>query len=35
MLPHVDCLLPAHNLQSLADLAQALSQPMPPARAPR
>ncbi len=30
MLPHVDRLLPAHNLQSLADLARALRQPMPP-----
>ena len=32
MLPHVDRLLPAHNLQSLADLAQALRQPMTPSR---
>ena len=32
MLPHVDRLLPAHNLQSLADLAQALRQPMSPSR---
>ena len=35
MLPHVDRLLPAHNLQSLADLAQALRQPMTPSRPSR
>ena len=35
MLPQVDRLLPAHNLQSLADLAQALRQPMTAARPPR
>ena len=35
MLPHVDQLLPAHNLQSLADLAQALCQPAPGPRALR
>ena len=35
MLPHVDRLLPAHNLQSLADLAQALRQPMSPSRPAR
>jgi uncharacterized protein with von Willebrand factor type A (vWA) domain len=35
MLPHVDQLLPAHNLQSLADLARALCQPVPGARPPR
>ena len=35
MLPHVDRLLPAHNLQSLADLAQALRQPMTPSRPTR
>ena len=35
MLPHVDSLLPAHNLQSLADLARALSQPASGPRAPR
>jgi uncharacterized protein len=27
MLPHVDCFLPAHNLESLEQLAHALSQP--------
>ena len=32
MLPHVDRLLPAHNLQSLADLALALRQAPPPSR---
>ena len=35
MLPHVDRLLPAHNLQSLTDLAQALRQPMTPSRPSR
>ena len=35
ILPHVDRLLPAHNLQSLADLAQTLRQAMPPSRPAR
>jgi len=35
MLPHVDRLMPAHNLQSLADLAVALSQPVSGVRLPR
>ena len=35
MLPHVDRLLPAHNLQSLADLALALRQAPPPSRTGR
>ena len=32
MLPHCDAFLPAHNLQSLEDLAQVLSRPASPAR---
>jgi uncharacterized protein with von Willebrand factor type A (vWA) domain len=35
MLPHVDRFLPAHNLQSLAELVQVLCQAEAPARAPR
>jgi len=35
MLPHVDRFLPAHNLQSLAELVQVLCQAEVPARAPR
>ena len=32
MLPHCDAFLPAHNLQSLEELAQVLSRPASPAR---
>jgi uncharacterized protein with von Willebrand factor type A (vWA) domain len=35
MLPHVDRFLPAHNLQSLADLVAALCQPDTPVRPPQ
>ena len=35
MLPHVDRFLPAHNLQSLADLVAALARPDRPDRADR
>ena len=34
MLPHVDQFLPAHNLQSLADLVRVLGGPSQPARRP-
>ena len=35
MLPHVDRFLPAHNLQSLAELVQVLTQPQTPSRPSR
>jgi len=32
MLPHTDAFLPAHNLQSLAELAELLAQPPIPSQ---